>query len=128
MFALIDSGSTRNFVNPSILTDFNSLIEATHPMLVRIVNGDYMASDFKCQALKFSIQGYNFCQDLYLLPLHGYDVILGLDWLAQFGPMSIDWHARWVKFQQQGETMKLQAIPENTALQWCEENNEGKKT
>jgi Retroviral aspartyl protease len=125
--ALIDSGSTHSFVNPSVLIDHTSQIIATKPMVVMVANGDRMVTDSTCQALLFSIQGYQFCHDLRLLPVQGYDVILGLDWLSQFGPMCIDWHNRWVEFQQQGDKIRLQVSSETAMLKLCEEINVDKE-
>jgi Retroviral aspartyl protease/Ty3 transposon capsid-like protein len=107
IFALIDSGSTHSFVNPTVLKDHTSHIMATNPMVVMVANGERMVTDSKCQALLFSIQGHQFCHDLRLLPVQGYDVILGLDWLSQFSPMYIDWYNRWVEFHQHGERIRL---------------------
>jgi Reverse transcriptase (RNA-dependent DNA polymerase)/RNase H-like domain found in reverse transcriptase/Retroviral aspartyl protease len=96
-------------------------------MVVMVANGDRMVTDSTCQALLFSIQGYQFCHDLRLLPMQGYDVILGLDWLSQFGPMCIDWHNRWVEFQQQGDKIRLQVSSETAMLKLCEEINVDKE-
>jgi Retroviral aspartyl protease len=80
---LIDSESTHSFVNPAILRGQTCQLMDTHPMIVMVVNGEHMVTDSKCQALSFSIQGTPFTGDLRLLPVQGYDVILGLDWLGQ---------------------------------------------
>jgi Retroviral aspartyl protease len=88
-------------------------------MVVMVANGEQMVTDSKCQALLFSIQGHQFCHDLCLLPVQGYDVILGLDWLSQFSPMYIDWYNRWVEFHQQGERIRLQVTTETSVLKLC---------
>jgi Retroviral aspartyl protease len=65
-----------------MLKDHTSLIVATNPMMVIVAKWEWMVTDFKCQALLFSIQGHQFCHDLRLLPVQEYDVILRLDWLS----------------------------------------------
>jgi Retroviral aspartyl protease len=120
MFALIDSDSTHSFVNPSVLQEHIHTIVATNPMVVMVANGDRMVTDSKCEALHFSIQGNEFSHDIMLLPVTGYDVILGLDWLSKFGPMRVDWQNRWVEFNQNGTTIKLQVPPVSAALHQCE--------
>jgi Retroviral aspartyl protease len=89
-------------------------------MVVMVANGDRMVTDSKCEALHFSIQGNEFSHDLSLLPVTGYDVILGLDWLSKFGPMKVDWQNRWVELNQNGTTVKLQVPLVSAALHQCE--------
>jgi Retroviral aspartyl protease/Ty3 transposon capsid-like protein len=90
VFTLIDSESTHSFVNPNVVHDQNDRVISTNPMIVMVANGSRMVTDSTCQGLQFSIQGHDFCHDLRLLQVQGYDMILGLDWLATFGPMQID--------------------------------------
>jgi Retroviral aspartyl protease len=77
--ALLDSGSTHSFVNPLVLHENTHQITSTNPMIVMVANGERMVTDSKCEALQFSIQGHDFQHDLRVLPVKGYDVILGLD-------------------------------------------------
>jgi Retroviral aspartyl protease len=105
--ALVDSGSTHSFVNPVVLKGQNCQIMETHPMVVMVANGEKMVTDSKCESLLFSIQGTKFNSDLRLLPIQGYDVILGLDWLSQWGDMQINWHDKWLKFQREDQEIKL---------------------
>jgi Retroviral aspartyl protease len=63
-------------------------------MIVMVANEDRMVTDSKCIDVHFSIQGHEFEHDLRHLPVKGYDVILGLDWLSKFGPMRVDWHSK----------------------------------
>ena len=41
------------------------------------------------------------------MPLHTYDGILGLDWLAQDIPMYIDWVLKWLSFTKAGQIVTL---------------------
>jgi RNase P/RNase MRP subunit p29 len=96
IFALIDSGSTHSFINPAVLQDHTCHIQNTHPMVVMVANEERMVTNSKCDSLLFSIHGFEFKHELRLLPVKGYDMILGLDWLSQFGPMTVDWNKKWV--------------------------------
>jgi RNase H-like domain found in reverse transcriptase/Reverse transcriptase (RNA-dependent DNA polymerase)/Integrase zinc binding domain/Retroviral aspartyl protease/Integrase core domain/Retrotransposon gag protein/Chromo (CHRromatin Organisation MOdifier) domain len=120
VFALIDSGSTHSFVNPSVLQAEHHHIVFTNPMIVMVANGERMVTDSKCEAMQFSIQGFEFQHDLRLLPVKGYDVILGLDWLSKLGPMKIDWSQQWVEFKLGPETVKLQVKGNESELHCCE--------
>jgi predicted glycoside hydrolase/deacetylase ChbG (UPF0249 family) len=78
-YALIDSGSTHNFVDPAILQGQQFTAEVTKPLIVMVANGQRMVTDTHYAALNFSLQGNLFTDDLRLLQIQGYDVILGLD-------------------------------------------------
>jgi Retroviral aspartyl protease len=67
VFALIDSGSTHNFVNPSVVTQDKARVTHSNPMIVMVENDAKMVTDSTCQNLCFKIQGNEFCHDLRLL-------------------------------------------------------------
>jgi Retroviral aspartyl protease len=107
VYALIDSGSTHNFVSPSVLHENTHYIIVTNPMIMMVANADRMVINSKCTTIHFSIQGHEFEHDLRVLPVKGYDIILGLDWLSKFGPMRVDWQNKWVEINTNGNTVKL---------------------
>jgi hypothetical protein len=41
--------------------------------------------------------GKTFQTDAYVLPVVAYDMILGMDWLNQFSPMTCAWTEKWVE-------------------------------
>lgn len=90
-----------------------------------MANGDKMVTDAKCEGLHFSLQGIELKNDLRILDIQGYDIILGIDWLAQFRPMQIDWLEKWISlnFKKNGKTIKLQMKPEVAQIQVCQTVN-----
>jgi Reverse transcriptase (RNA-dependent DNA polymerase)/Retroviral aspartyl protease/Retrotransposon gag protein len=120
IYALIDSGSTHSFINPMALQGQKCQVQETNPMVVMVANGEKMVTDSKCTSLHFSIQGFDFEHELRLLPVRGYDMILGLDWLSQFGPMTVDWKHKWVEFPLHSQMVKLQVQDEKVIIQMCE--------
>lgn len=60
------------------------------------------------------MQGYTFKSNFRLLPLGTYDVILGMDWLEKFSPMHIDWVHKWMEFQSNDQSIKLQGFVSQT--------------
>jgi Retroviral aspartyl protease len=127
VYALLDSGSTHSFVDPSVLLGYSCQISQTNPLIVMVANGDKMVTNSKCSALQFSLQGQSFIGDLRLLPIQGYDLILGLDWLSQFIPMVVDWSKKWVQFERNGEIVKLQVQKEVAEISLCEAVNVSKE-
>ena len=53
---------------------------------------------------------YAFKLPMKILPLHCYDVILGIDWLEQHSPMEVNWKDKWMSFDYQGSKAVLQGI------------------
>ena len=57
---------------------------------VKVANGDEIVSLGKCKNTKVKLQGYTFVVDLYILPLAGCDIVLGIQWLRTLGPILWD--------------------------------------
>lgn len=47
---------------------------------------------------------------MQVLPLGGHDIILGMDWLEQWGVMQCHWATKWIQFQHMGQEVKLQGV------------------
>ncbi|KAJ4770480.1 polyprotein [Rhynchospora pubera] len=116
VYALLDSGSTHSFVNPTVIRKLGLTTTQTNPMVVIVANGEKMVTDTKCTALKFSLQGLELEEDLRLLAVQGFDMILGLDWLVSLGPMKIDWGKGCLEFNQDGKDVKLMVKEEKAEL------------
>ncbi|KAJ4807434.1 polyprotein [Rhynchospora pubera] len=67
-----------------------------------------MVTDTRCKSLQFSIEGHDFVKDVRLLSIPGYDMILGLDWLMELGPMNVDWGKGRLEFSKDGKNIILQ--------------------
>jgi Retroviral aspartyl protease/Retrotransposon gag protein len=87
MCALLDSDSTDSFVSPNVLQGFKYAIVETEPIVVMLADGTIVVTDSKCERLRYSLQGHEFCDDVRILNIQGYDMILGIDWLRQHRPM-----------------------------------------
>lgn len=62
------------------------------------------------------IQGHSFHTTLKIIPLKGYDVILGMDWLEEHSPMEIHWADKWLQFSHCNQLIRLQGILPTTSL------------
>lgn len=49
-----------------------------------------------------------------MLPLSGYDIILGMDWLEQFSPMTVHWAQKWMAFKYKGTMVRIQGVQPKT--------------
>ena len=67
-------------------------------MKVTVANGERMPCLNIYRVAAFSIDGETFSTDFFALPLAGYDVVLGTDWLASLGPILWDFGALTMSF------------------------------
>jgi hypothetical protein len=49
--------------------------------------------------------------DAKIIDMDAYDLVLGMNWLEQFSPMTCNWLDKWIEFQYKQKTIKLQG--------WC---------
>jgi hypothetical protein len=110
MLLLIDSGSTHTFVTKSFAERAGCEISPAPALPVKVANGELMVSREQVKGLNWWSQGNTFSTDMRLLDLGAYDAILGVNWLKQFGKMTIDWAAKYLSFQYNGNEITLQGI------------------
>ncbi|WVZ74581.1 LOW QUALITY PROTEIN: hypothetical protein U9M48_022746 [Paspalum notatum var. saurae] len=92
---LIDSGSSHNFIDES--SKWVNKTPLSCPMKVRVANGSILLCTHEIV-------------DCPILPLHCYDIIMGMDWLAEHSPMMIDWNEKWLSFEFLGRNIRLQGL------------------
>jgi hypothetical protein len=68
------------------------------PLKVKVANGQYMDCSTEVKDLEWWTNGTTFQTDMKVVPLGGYDAILGMDWLASCGKMTCHWQERWIEF------------------------------
>ena len=110
---LVDSGSSHSFICESLATQLQGVVKAKHPLTVRVANGGVMRCDQELPACPWQTHGVTFDTNLKVLPLGCYDVILGIDWLAQHSPMKVHWLEKTMDFDYKGDTVHLQGARAN---------------
>ncbi|WVZ49394.1 hypothetical protein U9M48_000760 [Paspalum notatum var. saurae] len=89
--ALLDSGSTHNFISEVATARCGLRFEARTGMRVAVGNGERLSG-------RLTINTEEFTADLFVHPLAGYDVVLGTQWLASVGPILWDFSRRTMAF------------------------------
>lgn len=92
--ALVDSGSTNTFIDMSFATKTNCTITKNNLQPVHIAGGGKLQTGAHIPAACYNIQNHQFANDFKLLPLKGYDIILGCDWLLEHSSISLDFGER----------------------------------
>ncbi|KAI9182262.1 hypothetical protein LWI28_023696 [Acer negundo] len=66
---------------------------------VMVASGERLSSQGKCKCVTLLLQGIPVSVDFYLLPLEGYDIVLGTQWLRTLGPIWWDFAKLQMKFK-----------------------------
>jgi len=82
---LFDAGATHSFISPTIAAQMTCVLEELDVCLcVTTPIGSTYQSELVAQNYMIMIQDRLFLAVLILLGIHGYDVILGMDWLTRY--------------------------------------------
>ncbi|CAA0838264.1 Unknown protein [Striga hermonthica] len=95
---LIDSGSTHNFIKTSVAESLGLPVESTNKFRVYVGNGDHMVCEYSCPSVELELQHNIFSVDMYVLPIEGPDLVLGIQWLRQLGRVFHDYTAMTMEF------------------------------
>jgi hypothetical protein len=98
LVALLDSGSTHNFINDAIAHQAGVPLQRRPGLSVAVANGDRVPSPGRCPPQRVSIGSHEFDIDFYALPLGGYDIVLGAQWLGTLGPTLWDFSRQSLAF------------------------------
>nr|DAD19760.1 TPA_asm: hypothetical protein HUJ06_021223 [Nelumbo nucifera] len=109
--ALVDSGSTHNFLSTKLAQRVGLKPTKDGQFKVAVVNGQTLVSPGKCFAVSLMLQDVPLQIDFYLLPIDGYEVILGTQWLSILGIIMWDFFHFCMKFWVNGREVLLQGIP-----------------
>jgi hypothetical protein len=96
LVALLDSGSTHNFVDAEVVAHAGISLRGRAGLRVAVANGERLTSPGSCQNLRICIEGELFDIDCYGLTLGSFDMVLGIQWLESLGPILWDLGSRTV--------------------------------
>ncbi|GKA73965.1 ty3-gypsy retrotransposon protein, partial [Tanacetum coccineum] len=95
---LIDNGSTHNFIRPDVVERLRVPLQATKVFKVYIGSGETLMCESVCSQVTLHVQGLDLKVDLYVLPMRGPDVVLGIQWLQQLGKVTHDYAQQVMEF------------------------------
>jgi len=93
--ALVDSGSTHSFIDEALAQRLGLTPDPRPGLSVGVANGDRVASAGLCKAVHLLIDK-EFTVDLFVIPLGGFGIVLGCDWLRTLGPILWDFNLTMV--------------------------------
>lgn len=107
---LVDSGSTHSFISEEMAGKIRGNQKTVQSFRVRVADGGILQCNKEMQNCLWLVQGVSFQNNLKVLPLGSYDVILGMDWLEQHSPMQIDWRAKTLRFKHAQKDVCLRGV------------------
>ncbi|VFQ89359.1 unnamed protein product [Cuscuta campestris] len=105
---LLDGGSTHNFLHPAMAGRLALVLHPVTPFRVYVGNGDSLRCSYSCRQTPLFLQGNTFDVDLFILEIHGPDIVLGVQWLQTLGKVSQDYANLTMEFSYQGKAVLLQ--------------------
>lgn len=104
---LLDSGSNNSFLSSRLANQMQGKLSLPTPRRVKVAGGGiFLCTQFipQCQ---WTCGQTTFCSSFKVLPLQGYDGIVGMDWLSTHSPQLVDWQQKWLAFPYQGKWVCL---------------------
>ncbi|XP_026459814.1 uncharacterized protein LOC113360524 [Papaver somniferum] len=88
---LIDSGSTHNFLHPSVAKQCGfEFCSRDSPLSVTVGDGGKLNTRGSCPSVPIQLPSFRFSADFHLLDISGCDAVLGVQWLRTLGPIEWD--------------------------------------
>ncbi|CAA0831880.1 Unknown protein [Striga hermonthica] len=109
--ALVDSGSTHSFIGEAAARNTGLPVDSRPRLTAMVANGERVACPGVLRQAPVVIHGITFTVDLFVMPLAGYDVVLGTNWMAMLGPIIWDLAARTMAFHHAGRAVRWQGVP-----------------
>ena len=75
-----------------------------------MVSAEKLVSLGRCSQVLLKLQKVPFATDFFILPLQGYDVVLGTQWLRMLGPIQWDFEKLLMKILKDGKEIVLHGV------------------
>ncbi|KAL4348329.1 hypothetical protein GQ457_17G014550 [Hibiscus cannabinus] len=104
---LVDSGSTHSFITAGWAKEGMEVVQ-TQPMAITVANGEKLYSTAKSNLLSWKMQGHRFEHNFRVLQMGGTDMVLGVDWMKVYSPITLDFQEMTMRFTKGGQDIVLQ--------------------
>ncbi|KAL4346612.1 hypothetical protein GQ457_17G009440 [Hibiscus cannabinus] len=110
LIALLDSGSTHNFLSLAAAKRLNLRVERKISLKVIVADGGRLSTLGLCSNVEWKAQGHSFVTDFLILPLKNSDAVLGVQWLSTLGPIRWDFSKMAMEFKHDGKEVVLAGV------------------
>lgn len=113
---LVDSGSTHSFLDPAAARRLNCEVEVINPLNVSVAGGGNIECISKCPRVEWDMARHLCAATMRILPLVGYDMVLGVDLLRRLGPIELDYEEHTITFNTKGEKCMMNGIDKEVSI------------
>nr|GLL21343.1 uncharacterized protein LOC112097934 [Ipomoea trifida] len=104
---LIDGRSTHNFIQPAVAEQLHLQVKSIPPFQVYIGNGDSLRCTVNCEQVPLYLNGTLFPVDLFVIPIKGPEIVLGVQWLQDLGDITHNYAKVSMEFSWLGKNVQL---------------------
>ena len=116
MLILVDTGSSDSYISNEKVITFDKPYQLVEPFSVIVGNEACVTGKAVCPKVTWEINQRKFCFDLKVMDISGWDMILGVDWMTHFSPITFDIHQLTISLHNQGEVVQLRGQAEDCDL------------
>ncbi|XP_027088526.2 uncharacterized protein [Coffea arabica] len=113
---LVDTGSSDSYINSELVIALDIPYRMVSPFSVIVRNGACVTSKAICPRVRWEVNQHKFGFDLKVMQLSGWHIMLGVDWMTHFSPITFDFHNLGISMKYQGEMVHLQGSSEDCEL------------
>jgi len=107
ILVLIDDGSTHNFIQQALADQLGLPRQTTSALRVMVGNGQHLDCTSFCKAVTIDMQITSFMVDLYILPIAGANIVLGVQWFQSLGTILTYYNTLHMQFFYKGQLIEL---------------------
>ncbi|XP_039794631.1 uncharacterized protein LOC120660271 isoform X2 [Panicum virgatum] len=107
---LVDSGSIYSFLSTQMAAHLHCNSQSIPAEHFSVADGAKVQCTSMVPDFQWWTQGHSFTQDVRVLDLGSFDLILGADWLEDHSPMWIHWKLKKMRFAHMGKIILLRGI------------------
>lgn len=105
---LLHGGSSHTLVKPTAIEHCYYLVQPVESFHVKVASGELLECNSWIPELAWGMQSYSFTHSVFVMAAETYDMVLGVDWMRRYSPITIDFKALQSSFDFKGQTVKLQ--------------------
>ncbi|KAD2394418.1 hypothetical protein E3N88_41395 [Mikania micrantha] len=100
-------GIPHNFLNAKMAKKLNCQLQTVKDMPVTIADGNKLPCMYVCKYFQWVMQGNSIKEDLLVIPLSNYDIVLGIQWLQTLNDIIWNFKKLTMKFKVNNHTYEL---------------------
>lgn len=104
---LIDGGSTNNFIQGRVAKKLGLPLQPAQTFQLLVGNGEELQCSTICPQVCIVLGPHQFWVDLFVVPLRGAELVLGVELLKSLGPVLTDYNELTMSFIKEGRVVQL---------------------